>query len=153
MIDPRGRSHHTHTSMTATSNVSAKRSKLESLREICKMEGMRKDTPITKSVLVTARYVLSTKNGESKEFTNLVDKMNKCFRVMLSSVKKYKLIATKREKLWTLFHKFSVGEGKKMCEEYNKTHNLPEASEFFWQLLMKSSVISFLVSCHCLLIQ
>ena len=78
MINPRGRSHRTRTSAMATSNVSAKCSKL--VREICKMEEMRKDTTITKSALVTARYVLSTENGESKEFTNLVDKMNKCFK-------------------------------------------------------------------------
>ena len=61
-------------------------------------------------------------------------------------MKKYKLIATKREKLWTLFHKFSVGEGKKMCEEYNRTHNLPEASEFFWQFLMEKEFLYLVLS-------
>ena len=131
---------------TRMSTMAAERSKLESLREICKMEKMSKGTPITKSVLVTARYILSTENGESKEFTNLVDKMNKCLQVMLSSVKKYKLIATKKEELWILFDKFSVGEGKKMCEEYNKTHNLPEASDFFWQLLMEKEFLYFVHS-------
>ncbi len=63
------------------------RSKLDSLREICDMEEMKKDTIITKGVLVTARYVLSTQKEDGKEFIKLLDKMKNSFQVMLSSVK------------------------------------------------------------------
>ena len=44
-----------------------------------------------------------------------------------------------------MFYKFSVAEGK-ICEEYHKAHNLPESSEFFWQLLMEKEFLCLVLS-------
>ena len=97
---------------------------------------MKKDTETTIGVLETARYILRTENEQiGSAFTELLGNMNKCFGDMLLSLKRYKLVSTKREKLWRLFHKFSVTDGIKMCDVYNKDHSL-NANDTFWQLLM-----------------
>ena len=61
---------------------------------------MKRDTSITKGILVTARYILSTQSGE---FTNLIDRMDISFQGMLSSVKKYKLFTTIRDFVLQVF--------------------------------------------------
>ena len=117
-------------------------SKLDVLHEICEMDEMKRDTSVTKSILTATRYILSTQN---EEFTRLIiDKLNDSFEGMLKSVNRYKF-TTKREKLWMMFHKFSLNEGKKLCEEYQINHCIPEVNEFFWQLVMKGNLFILLL--------
>ncbi len=89
-IIPRGRSR-------LSTMASRTSSKLDTLREICEMEEMKRETSVTKSILIatTCRYILSTQN---EEFTCFIDKVNGIFKGMLKSVDRCKSITTKRVK-------------------------------------------------------
>ena len=64
---------------------------------------------------------------------------------MLDSVKRCKLVVSKRDRLWALFHNFSVDEGSKLCIECHHKLGI-EAHEIFWQLLMERQFHKQIVS-------
>ena len=84
--------------------ASAERS-LRCLRELLDMEELKKETSVTKSVLTTVTNLLSTEDGiKATNFTELLESLSQSFTGMVKSVIRYKLLSTKREKLWILFH-------------------------------------------------
>ena len=86
--------------------------------------------------MATAEYLIAIDNDSMKnEFMELLAMMDQSFTRMLVSVRKYRLLSTKRGKLWVLFHKFSITDGSDMCNKCDKALNL-NAHETFWQLLM-----------------
>ena len=113
----------------------------ETLRDILHLEELKKDTVTTRSVLASAKRLIGLKNEtEQQHLALLVTKMGQSYSDMLASVTRYKLHSRKREKLWVLFHNFSLQEGYKMCDSCDKVLNL-EAHEIFWQLLMEKEFI------------
>ena len=109
------------------------------------MEELKKDTSITKSILMTTTNLLSTEDGvKTTHFTELLKSLRQSFTDMIKSEKGYKLLSTKREKLWILFHKFSITEGIPICERYDKAMNL-NPQEIFWQLLMEKVFLNHVV--------
>ena len=118
---------------------------LRCLRELLDMEELKKDTSITKNILMTTTNLLSTEDGvKTTNFTELLKSPRQSFTDMIKSVKGYKLLSTKREKLWILFHKFSITEGIQICERYDKAMNL-NPHEIFWQLLMEKVFLNHVV--------
>ena len=112
------------------------------LRDLLDMEELKKDTSVTKSILTTATNLLSTEDCvKTKNFTELLESLRQVFAGMVKSVKRYKLFSTKNEKLWILFHKFSITEGIQTCEKYDKKMNL-NAHEIFWQMLMEREFLN-----------
>ena len=62
---------------------------------------------------------------------------------MLASVQQCHRVATRREKLWVLFHQFSLDNGIGMCITCDQTLHL-SASETFWQLFMEKEFLKTL---------
>ena len=104
-----------------------------SFRDILDMEELQKDTDITKSILESVKVLLAEPQDSEKktQINKFLVCLNLAFAAMMHSVTRFKRQSTKREKLWILFHKFSVTEGSKLCEKYDKSMKL-EAHEIFW---------------------
>ena len=62
--------------------------------------------------------------------------LNQACIKLVDSLQRYKLPSVRAEKLWGLFHKFSLQEGLKICKDCDKTINL-NAGDIFWQLVME----------------
>ena len=80
----------------------------ETLRDILDLEELKKDTVTTRGVLASAKRLIGLKNETEQHLALLVTKMRESYSDMLASVTRYKLHSTKREKLWVLFHNFSL---------------------------------------------
>lgn len=116
-----------------------------SLAAILELEELKKDTDVTKSVVSSAQQLLATDEEGEVHIRILMSKMREVYRSMFQSVKHCRLDATKKEKLWVLFHRFSIEEGFEMCNTCDKALSLG-APETFWQLLMEREFITMLVS-------
>ena len=73
-----------------------------------------------------------------EEFEKRVDE---AYSNMMSSLQRYKLQSVRAEKIWGLFHKFSLQEGLRLCKICNKTVQL-KAHDIFWQLLLEKKLFS-----------
>ena len=60
---------------------------------------------------------------------------------MLGSLQRYKLQSVRAEKMWGIFHKFSLQEGLKLCKSCDKAINL-KAHDIFWQLVIEKRLFS-----------
>ena len=103
------------------------------LTEICGLQELKKDTIVTKSVLATATNLLSIRGeGRLKYLTLLMTKLRESYATMLESVQRYKLTATKTDKLWVLFHNFSLQEGHRIqrCTASGCNHDTTTSSRF-----------------------
>ena len=111
------------------------------LTEICGLQELKKDTIVTKSVPATAANLLLMRDeGRLKCLALLMTKLRESYATMLESVQRYKLTATKTDKLWVLFHNFTLQEGHRICHECDTALNL-KAHEAFWQLLMEKEFV------------
>ena len=111
------------------------------LTEICELQELKKDSIVTKSVLSTAQSLLMLKEEiELSRLAHLMTELKSSFDSMLKRVQQYKLTATKTDKLWVLFHNFSLQEGYKLCKECDAALGL-KAHDIFWQLLMEKEFL------------
>ena len=110
----------------------------KTLEEICEMDEMKKKTAVTSSVLATANILREC--PEKEELSSLVLALRERFSTWIESTTRYKLPATKREKLWKLFHQFSLHDGYDLCIALDKSLDL-NAHETFWQLFMEKEFL------------
>ena len=75
----------------------------------------------------------------------LMTKMRQIYSGMFQYLQHCRLNATRKEKLWVMFHRFSIEEGFEMCNTCDKALNLT-APETFWQLLMEKEFIEMMMS-------
>ena len=68
-------------------------------------------------------------------------KVDQAYSNILSSLQHYKLQSVKAEKMWSLFHKFSLQEGLRLCKDCNKAIGL-KAHDIFWQLILEKKFLS-----------
>ena len=115
------------------------------LTAILELEELKKDTAVTRSVISSAQQLLTMHEKGEVHIQRLMCKMRQIYRNMLESVKHCRLVATKRERLWVLFHRFSIEEGFEMCDTCDKALSLA-APETFWQLLLEKEFIAMMVS-------
>ena len=122
------------------------------LEEICGMEEMKKKTPVTISVLATANTLRQC--NEQEKLTTLVLTLRNRYAAWIRSTSRYKwtrstsrykISATKREKLWKIFHQFSLNDGYDLCKALNKSLDL-NAHESFWQLFMEKEFLRQVIS-------
>ena len=109
----------------------------DTLKDILELEELKKDTAVTRSVRASTPRLLTLNQAEKVHMEGLVTKLRKAYSGMLQSVQHCRLVATRREKLWVLFHRFSLENGIDMCNTCDLALNL-SAPETFWQLLMLS---------------
>ena len=75
----------------------------------------------------------------------LVVKLRAEYASMMKKVSRCKLPATRREKLWVLFHRFSLKNGIQLCIECERALDLtPSAQDTFWQLVMEKEFLNSL---------
>lgn len=106
------------------------------LQDILDLEELKKDTDETRRVTAIAKHILSLR--DKTQFELLVKKLRNSYSAMLEKTSRLKLIATKRDRLWVLFHSFSLTEGNGMCQECSTGLGIKEDSEIFWQLVLET---------------
>ena len=74
------------------------------LSAILELEELKKDTAVTRSVLSSAQQLLMTDEEGEVHIQQLISQIRQAYRSMFQSVKHCRLVATKKEKLWVLFH-------------------------------------------------
>ena len=105
------------------------------LTDILKLEELKKDTLVTRRVLATVKHILALK--DKTQFELLITNLMKSYSTMLKKTRRLKLIATKRDRLWVLFHNFSLKEGSLMCKHCDIALGL-QAHDIFWQLVLET---------------
>lgn len=114
---------------------------IQVLTSILQLEEFKRSTDVCKNVLSTA-YTLTTLETEEKKtlLLSLVISLRLSYLKMLEQVQKYRLISTKLDKLWVLFHKFSTRDGIQLCKNFDTSLSLG-GHDVFWQLLMEMEFI------------
>ena len=128
-------------SVTLATHIAYSMAAHDTLRDIRELEELKKDTAVTRSVKASTQRLLTLDRNEEMFMEGLVTKLRKAYNEMLLSVQHCRLVATRREKLWVLFHQFSVGQALNLS-----------APETFWQLLMEKEFLRSLIlseQAHC----
>ena len=112
----------------------------DTLTTILELEELRKDTSITKRIVASTQRLLTLEQESEGHLERLVATMRDAFNRMLQSVQQCRLVTTKREKLWVLFHRFSLEDGIEICKACDVALNL-SAPETFWQLLLEKEFL------------
>ena len=76
---------------------------------------LKKDTTVTRNVLFSAKQLLSLDEDGDSHVQRLMSDMREVYKSMFVSVQNCRLMSTKRDKLYVLFHQFSLEEGFKIC--------------------------------------
>ena len=110
------------------------------LNKICELEELKKSTVVTTSILSTAKS-LALENEEKLVYISvLLAQLRSEYSGWIRGVQRFKLAATKRDKLWTLFHKYSLNERYHACMRCDKSLGL-NAHEIFWQLFLEKKFL------------
>ena len=117
----------------------------DALTIMINLEELKKDTTITRNVLFSAKQLLSLDEDGDSHVQRLMSDMREVYKSMFSSVQNCRLMSTKSDKLYVLFHQFSLEEGFKICSTCDKALKL-SAPETFWQLLMEKEFIRMMES-------
>ena len=115
----------------------------DTLRAIIELEELKKDTATTRSVLCSAQKVLEADELGDEHVTELMTAVREKYSSMIQSVQRYRAAATRRERLWVMFHVFSTDEGRALCDTCDKNLNLA-APDIFWQLWMEKEFITMI---------
>ena len=113
------------------------------LKDIIELKELKKDTTMTRSVLSSAQTVLAADEEleGNEHVAQLVTAVRAKYSYMLQSVQHYCTFATRREKLWVMFHCFSTEEGRQFCDTCDKAMGL-SAPDLFWQLLLEREFLA-----------
>ena len=114
---------------------------MATLRAIIELEELKKDTDMTRKVLLSAKKVLASYEAGEKHGTELLTNMRDKFRSMIDSVQHYQSAVTRRDKLWVLFHHFTTEDDRTPCDRCDNDMSLT-APDMFWQLLMEKEFIA-----------
>ena len=85
---------------------------------------LEEDTSVTRSVLSCAQKLLAIDERGTVHLQQLMTKMRQIYSGMFQSLQHCIFNATRKEKLWVMFHCFSIKEGFEMCNTCDKALNL-----------------------------
>ena len=112
----------------------------DTLQTILKLEERQKDTAITTNIVAFIHRLLTLDQESNGHLECLVAAMQDAFNRMLQYVQQCRLVSTRREKLWVLFHRFSLEDGIEIFKSCVIALNL-SAPETFWQLLLEKEFL------------
>ena len=88
------------------------------LMEIIQLEELKRSTDVTKNVLATAHKLARLQTDKERtHLSSLVCGLRSSYSNMLKQVRRFRLLSSKLDKLWVLFHEFTTREGNKLCKE------------------------------------
>lgn len=107
------------------------------LTEIIELEELKRSTDVTRNVISSAQTLVKLQTEEERaHISSLLTSLRSCFQKMINSVGKCKLLSSKLDKLWVLFHEFTTREGNKLCRKCDGALKL-QAHDVLWQLIME----------------
>ena len=103
------------------------------------------ETATTKAIQEVLKVFLSLDGSKKLKLQQLVEKIRRSYEKMLVAVKRRRSVTSKLDKLYCLFHEFTISEGFEMCSSCEKDLEMI-VPEILWQLLMEKEFIWFLTN-------
>ena len=103
------------------------------------------ETATTKAIQEVLKVFLSLDGSKKLKIQQLVEKIRRSYEKMLVTVKRRRSVTSKLDKLYCLFHEFTISEGFEMCSSCEKNLEMI-VPEILWQLLMEKEFIWFLTN-------
>ena len=117
----------------------------ERLQQLLELDELKSDTTTTKAIQEVLKNFLSLDGSKKLKLRQLVEKIRRSYELMLVTVKKRRSVTSKLDKLYCLFHDFTISEGFEMCLSCEKDLEMI-VPEILWQLLMEKEFIWFLTT-------
>ncbi len=114
-----------------------------SLQEILDSDELRTDTAVTKDLKNSADKLLCLSEDQKPHFHKLCSDLNFSFKRIIDSASRRKSLTTKLDKLYTMFHEFSIRNGFEMCSTCEKAIGL-NIHEILWQRLMEKEFLQLI---------
>ena len=114
----------------------------ETLEALLSLDELKISTPAAQCVADVTRQVLSARDKLS-HVDLLILKLKAKYGRMLKTVARCKLAATRRERLWVKFHRFSIKDGMELCSQCEKRLGI-SGPDSFWQLIMEKEFLKSL---------
>ena len=111
-----------------------------SLKAIAELDELKTATNITLEIKESVKALMALDNGKKLHLQKLITRLKHSFCEMFASVERFRLLSVKKDKLYCMFHKFTIEEGFEICSACDKTLEL-NAPQILWQLLMEKEFI------------
>ena len=116
-----------------------------SLHLLLELDELKSDTTTTKEIVEVLKKLVSLEGDKKVELHELIERIRQSLRKMLDSVKRRRCITSKLDKLYCLFHEFSVGEGFALCSSTEEKLQM-KVPEILWQMLLEKEFTCFLTT-------
>ena len=113
------------------------------LQLLLDIDELKSDTACTRQIVEAIRQLLCLDSDKKLELQQVIERIRHSWVQMLESVKRRRSVTSKLDKLYSEFHKFSVGEGFRMCAATGQAIEI-QVPETLWQLLLEKEFTSFL---------
>ena len=117
----------------------------ERLQQLLELDELKSETATTKAIQEVLKVFLSLDGSKKLKLQQLVEKIRRSYEKMLVAVKRRRSVTSKLDKLYCLFHEFTISEGFEMCSSCEKDLEMI-VPEILWQLLMEKEFIWFLTN-------
>ena len=89
--------------------------------------------------------MLGVENQSKEVLRNFEVLLDTAINNQLLPLQSYQLQSVRNQKLWSVYHRFSLGEGLNLCKACNDSLKL-EAHYIFWQIIIEEKVLSHYTS-------
>ena len=113
------------------------------LELLLQLDELKVNTDTTREVAQVIERLIRVEGVQKTELVNLVERVRESFSHMMELVKRRRSVTSKLDKLYCLFHQFSVGESYRLLSESEKKTGL-KISEILWQILIEKEFMCFL---------
>ena len=118
---------------------------VERLHQLLELDELKSNTTTTKAIQEAIRKFLSLNGSKKVELQQLVEEIRRSYKKMLDAVSRRRSITSKLDKLFCLFHEFTINEGYEMCSACEKNLEMV-VPEILWQLLLEKEFVWFLTT-------
>ena len=120
----------------------------QTLREIKESEELKTVTSVTRSVKDSAEKLLNLDEGQKMHFCDFATSMDQALTTLVKSARNRKSVTSKLDKLYPMFHEFSITKGFELCHTCEKVIDC-EVPEILWQMLMEKEFMKHLYTELC----
>ena len=102
------------------------------LQLLLKLDELKIDTTTTREIAEILRKLIYLNGDKKIELQKLIEHIRQSFREMLDSVEWRRSVTSKLDKLYCLFHEFSLGESFELCNVSEKKF-LRFCGSYYWK--------------------
>ena len=113
------------------------------LQLLLELDELKSDTSTTREIVEVLKKLICIDGDKKMELHKLIEYVRQSFWKMLDLVKRRRSVTSKLDKLYCLFHEFSVGEGFNLYSSIEKKLEM-KVPEILWQLILEKEFTWFL---------